>query len=161
MIVYSENTYKTATSYISVLEFKNIVANDYLLKDKVIPTDDLEIEKLLEFATSIFDNKFTFKSTKLRDNQRLEFPRTDFENYISDNIKTFIAYTCIQVLEDTSVYTNNTTTSDVKREKLDVLEVEYFENKKSSKWYDNLNGYSISLIKKYISSNFIVPVYRG
>ena len=162
MIVYSDLTYKTATSYISVLEFRNIVSSDYFLKDKVLPEDDTEIELLLEMSTSIFDNSFNFRSTKLRIDQKLEFPRTDFEDYISDNIKKFISYTAIQLLEDSSVYINRVEESEVKKEKLDVLEVEYFQKTKVSSWTNKLNAYSLSLIKKYtILNSLTIPVYKG
>ena len=168
MIVFSKDTYKTANSYLSIDEALEVFSSDIFLDKKILEDKtEEEIENLLINASFILDNLFQLKGEKHYSSQRLKFPR-NFESFeISLNVKKFICFLIQQVIEDSSVFTQNyklNSEAQVQREKLDVLETSYFENKnlEGLNWTSKLNQYSMFLMKDYfIGKRTTVELEKG
>lgn len=149
--VYSDLTYTTATSYISVQELKDISSGDIFVNFKDVDTvPDADIENSLVNATKILDGLFTYNGEKQLIDQKLKFPR-DFDVpplTISDNIKIATAYVAASISNGTI---DTILISDpgvqVKKEKADVLEMEYFEGGSKSVFSDN--PYLKQLLEEY------------
>ncbi len=91
-----------------------------------------------------------FHSYKYEEDQALEFPRAlnlygDTSGSVPDNIIT--AQYVAALLIDSGESLNPTIDRAVKREKVDVIEVEYMDNANSAKTYPQLT----SLLRKYLS----------
>jgi len=155
-IEYSEQNLKTATSYISTDLLKSINTNNVMINYTDISTfTDTELQLHLINATQILDNLMSFKGSKQNVEQRLEFPR-DFEEdfIIADDIKLATAYISAKIgngqLSDIIVEESGI---QVKKEKADVLEKEYFEAISSKTAVFATNPYLENLLYDFISGN--------
>jgi len=159
---YSYENRLTANSYISVAELKSISDADFFIDSAVINAKtDEELEKFLINSTLIIDNFFNYVSYKYDVNQKLEFPR-NFEdpNFINDNIKTATAHFVYQLITDDSIFQTQES-AQIKRNKLDVLEQEFFENKNINKFKNKINLFTSKLLEKYLQSSKIIELARG
>lgn len=159
---YSYENRLTANSYISVAELKSISDEDFFIDSAVINAKtDEELEKFLINSTLIIDNFFNYVSYKYDVNQKLEFPR-NFEDptFINDNIKTATAHFVYQLIIDSSLFQTQET-AQIKRNKLDVLEQEFFENKNINKFKNKINLFTLKLLEKYLQSSRIIELARG
>lgn len=162
--VYSSTTYKTATSYITKAEITEINDNEIFVNYIDLATElDADLEKNLMQASSFIDILFTYSGDKLDVEQNLEFPR-DFESeyVINNNVKKATAYVAAQLKsgnQNTLFVVNDS--EGVKKQKADVLEIEYFGSiSKSSIVFKN-HPYLEKLLKPYIGSGLFVNVGRA
>jgi len=155
-IVYSDTTYETASSYISVDELKTIVIGSIFVSYPSIDTaDTAAIENTLINATQVLDSMFNYVGYKQDVNQRLEFPR-NFEVpvlTISDDIKLAVAYIA-GVIDQGKIdsIVSPVSGSIVKREKADVLETEYFEGSQSKATPFLQNPFLENTLKDYLTA---------
>lgn len=155
MLVFSKQNLKTANAYISILELKDIFAEDIFLDEELIENlEDEKLESLVINSTFMLDNLFNLKGEKYYKEQSLAFPRNFEKPEISVNVKKFICFLVQQLLTDKTVFSQNfkaNSESQVQKEKLDVLETVYFENKakESLVWTSKLNQYAMLLMKEY------------
>ena len=168
MIPFSKNTYKTADSYLSIDEAVEIFNQDLFLNKTVIEDKTTEeFEKLLIGASFILDNLFRLRGEKYYKDQKLQFPR-NFEKFeLSLNVKKFICFVVQQIKEDPSVFSQNfksNSEAQVQKEKLDVLETVYFENKnlEGLNWTSKMNQYAMMLMDSYfIGKRTTIELEKG
>lgn len=133
-IPYSQANYKTATSYITYEEAGLIKENTLLFSfPNFEHMTQAEVEKYLINATYILDNLINFCGYKQLEDQSLQFPRNYEEEYtISKDIKLATAYIASLLKQNkiSNILSVNNT-QEIKSEKVDVLEVSYYESKKS------------------------------
>ena len=150
--VQTNDGLSTANSYVSVTDF-----DAYTMARGIAITGNPE--QLLLSAMDVLESK-QYKSEPLNDAQSTLFPRMGVG--IPANIKK--AQLMLAVAADTNDLLSATTEQIAKREKVDVIEVEYFENK------DAVNGSPLlalvnELLAPYLASTkqwaANVRVYRG
>ena len=133
-IPYSQANYKTATSYITYEEAGLIKENTLLFScPNFEKMTQAEVEKYLMNATYILDNLINFCGYKQLEDQSLQFPRNYEEEYtISKDIKLATAYIASLLKQNkiSNILSVNNT-QEIQSEKVDVLEVSYYESKKS------------------------------
>lgn len=133
-IPYSQENYKTATSYITYVEAGQIKENTLLFSCPNFENmTQAEVEKYLMNATYILDNLIVYNGYKQLEDQALVFPRNfEAEYTISLDIKLATAYIASLLKQNkiSSILSVNNT-QEIQSEKVDVLEVSYFESKKS------------------------------
>lgn len=122
-------------SYVSLAEADDFF-NNFIYNETWINATVDEKERSLITATAMLDNNFLWYGEKTDPNQPLAFPRTYPDdctdpNEIPQEIKDA---TCLQAqyLMDFPVYGK---TDKIKKTKLDVMEVEYFESQYDSADY--------------------------
>jgi hypothetical protein len=121
-----------ANSYISVND-----ADDYFTdinyQESWFTKDTQERERSLMNGTQFIDNQYIYIGTKASEEQGLQWPR---ENAIDNNgfevdgvPKNIKQATCEAALRtfNASLYTDISVKGNIKLEKVDVIEVEYFE----------------------------------
>ena len=132
-----------ANSLTSVQDFKDY----YSLRNIDISTlTDTQIEGFLVLGTDYIVQKYDFKGSKLKDTQSLPFPRViNNETIFPNNVK----YATILLAFKSQ---NGSLLADsqqpVKKEKVDVLEVEYMDGSSSEVIYNDVLGY----LKPYLSN---------
>ena len=150
--VQTNDGLSTANSYVSVTDF-----DAYTMARGIAITGNPE--QLLLSAMDVLESK-QYKSEPLNDAQSTLFPRMGVA--IPRAIKQ--AQLMLAVAADTNDLLSATTEQVAKREKVDVIEVEYFENK------DAVNGSPLltlvnELLAPYLASTTSwaanVRVYRG
>lgn len=123
----------TANAYISVADCDTYQA-EFIRNDWASLSNDLK-ELYIKQATKWIDNNYSFDGTKNSREQALSFPRTycyDKDGYLIDSDivpKEIENATC----EVAYLYVSNSSVFDTperltRKEKVDVLEVEYIEN---------------------------------
>ena len=132
-----------ANSLASVQDFKDY----YSLRNVDISTlTDTQIEGFLVLGTDYIVQKYDFKGTKLKDTQSLPFPRVvNNETIFPTNVKyatILLAYKS----QNGSLLADSQ--QQVKKEKVDVLEVEYMDGSSSEVVYNDVLGY----LKPYLSN---------
>ena len=148
-------------SYISVDELKEI-AKDYsiIIKIDIERHSEAALTEFCRAATLILDTTFDFKGEKADLKQETEFPRKDAPDLsIPRNIKlatayiaSFVAKGDISTIVDTQLQTN------VHREKIDVLEIEYFDrtaNQGAVRKSFTEHPYLYNLIRSFLSNEFL------
>lgn len=132
-----------ANSLASVQDFKDY----YSLRNIDISTlTDEKIEGFLVLGTDYIVQKYDFKGSKLKDTQSLPFPRVVNNKTI---FPTNVKYATILLAFKSQ---NGSLLADsqqqVKKEKVDVLEVEYMDGSNSEVVYNDVLGY----LKPYLSN---------
>lgn len=132
-----------ANSLASVQDFKDY----YSLRNIDISTlTDTQIEGFLVLGTDYIVQKYDFKGSKLKDTQSLPFPRVvNNETIFPTNVKyatILLAYKS----QNGSLLADSQ--QQVKKEKVDVLEVEYMDGSSSEVVYNDVLGY----LKPYLSN---------
>lgn len=146
-----------------VSEANTYVDLDYALEYAVMKgydswTELTEIQQkiFLIRGTEYIDNYFMWKGRKAGPNQGLKFPRVelyDSDRFEIRGIPVAVKKACIEAAylnstsETTSLFSSKDENGEIKRQKVESLEVEYFENKKSNNFssidytsiYDILN----------------------
>lgn len=133
-IPYTKETYKTATSYITYEEAGLIKENTLLFScPNFEHMTQAEVEKYLMNATYILDNLMEFDGYRQFEDQALSFPRNFEEEYIlSNDIKLATAYVASLLKQNKiSGILSVNNSQEIQSEKVDVLEVSYYESKKS------------------------------
>lgn len=154
MIVTQTNDgLSTANSYVTTAELSAYASQ------RGIVLNSADLESLLFKSMDVLESK-QYKSEPLNDTQSTLFPRMGVA--IPRAIKQ--AQLMLAVAADTNDLLSATTEQIAKREKVDVIEVEYFENK------DAVNGSPLltlvnELLAPYLASTrgvaMNVRVYRG
>jgi len=152
-IVYGEDTIESATSYISVESLKEIISKDYNINCENLDTTlDSDLEVMLINSTNILDNLFLYSLSKKDETQTLEFPLLN-EIDISREIKTATAYICSKIIDNKlSDILISSSSAQTKKEKVDVIEKEYFETNNQKDNIFVLNPYLEILLKKYVAN---------
>lgn len=162
-IPYTEADYITATSYITVDELKSIVSGNIFIDYTDVETDPVEdIENILINATSLIDMLFTYAGERQLLDQRLEFPR-DFEEdfIINEEIKLATAYISGEIKAgNASSFVESSDGKYIRREKADVLEIEYAEFGSVKDAVLVNNPYLEKLLSGYIGHFMTIPVVR-
>lgn len=151
-LVVGENTYLT------VDELDSIIASDFIIENLNLSVEEKEIG--LINATSYFDVLFKYKYQKLDNDQLLEFPRVHYDEDffelvtpINDDIKLITARLCYYMKTSPEMFKKESVSSgQVKKEKMDIFETEYFELKSddSIEFIDKLDIHTQKLLEKYI-----------
>ena len=108
-------------------------------------------------AMDYFETSYTFKGTKLKDTQALEFPR--LINGVVEYPVRVKSAVCELALKSVNVLLEDTS-QKVLREKVGELEVQYSENSSQeinynfvfnliAPWLDNTSSYSSSIVRTY------------
>ena len=142
-IVEDSTGLPNANSLASVQDFKDC----YSLRNVNISTlTDTQIEGFLVLGTDYIVQKYDFKGSKLKDTQSLPFPRVVNNETI---FRTNVKYATILLAFKSQ---NGSLLADsqqqVKKEKVDVLEVEYMDGSSSEVIYNDVLGY----LKPYLSN---------
>lgn len=124
----------------------------YLIWEKAGNSDR---ESAIRLATEYLDYKFSWKGVKATSTQMLEWPRElvydsrgqELIGVIPTNIKKALAELAVRSLSS-SLLEDKSRTSFTKREKIDVIEVEYLASAPSQPVFSVVN----SLLKDYIIS---------
>lgn len=150
-----------SNSYITVEELKEINDKDVVVNyNDISQFTDEQLENQLINASKILDTLFSYADKKLNENQNLEFPR-HFEKELSNDIKIATAYISSFIANDK--LDNILIKKDiqqVKSEKADVLQKDYYENTKINQVLAK-NPYLENLLKKYLGGSFIINTYRA
>ena len=132
-----------ANSLASVQEFKDY----YTLRNINISTlTDTEIEGMLVLGTDYIVQKYDFKGSKLKDTQSLPFPRVINNETIFPNNVKYATILLAFKSQNGSLLADSQ--QQVKKEKVDVLEVEYMDGSSSEVIYNDVLGY----LKPYLSN---------
>jgi len=164
-IEYNKTNLLTATSYISVATLKAINTNNIMINfTDITAFTDAQLENQLINATQILDNLMSWNGFKQDSTQRLEFPRDYEVDYVlSDDIQLATAYICANIANGTI---NTILVVDsgiqVKKEKADVLEKEYFQATSSTNAAFANNPYLENLLYNYIGGgSMFINVNKG
>ena len=132
-----------ANSLASVQDFKDY----YLLRNVDISTlTDTQIEGFLVLGTDYIVQKYDFKGSKLKDTQSLPFPRVvNNETIFPINVKYATILLAFKSQNGSLLADSQ---QQVKKEKVDVLEVEYMDGSSSEVVYNDVLGY----LKPYLSN---------
>ena len=132
-----------ANSLASVQDFKDY----YTLRNIDISTlTDTQIEGFLVLGTDYIVQKYDFKGSKLKDTQSLPFPRVvDNETIFPTNVKYATILLAFKSQNGSLLADSQ---QQVKKEKVDVLEVEYMDGSSSEVIYNDVLGY----LKPYLSN---------
>ena len=144
MFVYEDGTgLPNANSLASVQDFKDY----YLLRNVDISTlTDTQIEGFLVLGTDYIVQKYDFKGSKLKDTQSLPFPRVvNNETIFPTNVKYATILLAFKSQNGSLLADSQ---QQVKKEKVDVLEVEYMDGSSSEVVYNDVLGY----LKPYLSN---------
>ena len=144
MFVYEDGTgLSNANSLASVQDFKDY----YLLRNVNISTlTDTQIEGFLVLGTDYIVQKYDFKGSKLKDTQSLPFPRVvNNETIFPTNVKYATILLAFKSQNGSLLADSQ---QQVKKEKVDVLEVEYMDGSSSEVVYNDVLGY----LKPYLSN---------
>ena len=144
MFVYEDGTgLPNANSLASVQDFKDY----YLLRNIDISTlTDTQIEGFLVLGTDYIVQKYDFKGSKLKDTQSLPFPRVvNNETIFPTNVKYATILLAFKSQNGSLLADSQ---QQVKKEKVDVLEVEYMDGSSSEVVYNDVLGY----LKPYLSN---------
>ena len=132
-----------ANSLASVQDFKDY----YSLRNIDISTlADTEIEGMLVLGTDYIVQKYDFKGSKLKDTQSLPFPRVINNETIFPNNVKYATILLAFKSQNGSLLADSQ--QQVKKEKVDVLEVEYMDGSSSEVIYNDVLGY----LKPYLSN---------
>lgn len=142
-IVEDSTGLPNANSLASVQDFKDY----YSLRNVNISTlTDTQIEGFLVLGTDYIVQKYDFKGSKLKDTQSLPFPRVvNNETIFPTNVK-YAAILLAFKSQNGSLLADSQ--QQVKKEKVDVLEVEYMDGSSSEVVYNDVLGY----LKPYLSN---------
>ena len=144
MFVYEDGTgLSNANSLASVQDFKDY----YSLRNVDISTlIDTQIEGFLVLGTDYIVQKYDFKGSKLKDTQSLPFPRVvNNETIFPINVKYATILLAFKSQNGSLLADSQ---QQVKKEKVDVLEVEYMDGSSSEVVYNDVLGY----LKPYLSN---------
>ena len=144
MFVYEDGTgLSNANSLASVQDFKDY----YSLRNVDISTlTDTQIEGFLVLGTDYIVQKYDFKGSKLKDTQSLPFPRViNNETIFPINVKYATILLAFKSQNGSLLADSQ---QQVKKEKVDVLEVEYMDGSSSEVVYNDVLGY----LKPYLSN---------
>ena len=132
-----------ANSLASVQDFKDY----YSLRNIDISTlTDTQIEGFLVLGTDYIVQKYDFKGSKLKDTQSLPFPRViNNETIFPTNVKYATILLAFKSQNGSLLADSQ---QQVKKEKVDVLEVEYMDGSSSEVVYNDVLGY----LKPYLSN---------
>ena len=132
-----------ANSLASVQDFKDY----YSLRNVNISTlTDTQIEGFLVLGTDYIVQKYDFKGSKLKDTQSLPFPRVvNNETIFPTNVKYATILLAFKSQNGSLLADSQ---QQVKKEKVDVLEVEYMDGSSSEVVYNDVLGY----LKPYLSN---------
>ena len=144
MFVYEDGTgLSNANSLASVQDFKDY----YSLRNVDISTlTDTQIEGFLVLGTDYIVQKYDFKGSKLKDTQSLPFPRVVNNETIFPNNVKYATILLAFKSQNGSLLADSQ--QQVKKEKVDVLEVEYMDGSSSEVVYNDVLGY----LKPYLSN---------
>ena len=132
-----------ANSLASVQDFKDY----YSLRNIDISTlTDTQIEGFLVLGTDYIVQKYDFKGSKLKDTQSLPFPRVVNNETIFPNNVKYATILLAFKSQNGSLLADSQ--QQVKKEKVDVLEVEYMDGSSSEVVYNDVLGY----LKPYLSN---------
>ena len=142
-IVEDSTGLPNANSLASVQDFKDY----YLLRNVNISTlTDTQIEGFLVLGTDYIVQKYDFKGSRLKDTQSLPFPRVvNNETIFPINVKYA---TILLAFKSQNGNLLADSQQQVKKEKVDVLEVEYMDGSSSEVVYNDVLGY----LKPYLSN---------
>ena len=150
LILESGEGLSTAESYIDL---------DYLIDyatKRGIDSSSMTEANIIK-AMDYFETSYTFKGTKLKDTQALEFPRLiNGEVEYPVRVKSAV---CELALKSVNVLLEDTSQKVIK-EKAGELEVQYSENSSQevnynfvfnliAPWLDNTSSYSSSIVRTY------------
>ena len=144
MFIVEDSTGLTnANSLASVQDFKDY----YSLRNVNISTlTDEKIEGFLVLGTDYIVQKYDFKGSKLKDTQSLPFPRVvNNETIFPINVKYATILLAFKSQNGSLLADSQ---QQVKKEKVDVLEVEYMDGSSSEVVYNDVLGY----LKPYLSN---------
>ena len=132
-----------ANSLASVQDFKDY----YSLRNVDISTlADTQIEGFLVLGTDYIVQKYDFIGSKLKDTQSLPFPRVvNNETIFPVNVKYATILLAFKSQNGSLLADSQ---QQVKKEKVDVLEVEYMDGSSSEVVYNDVLGY----LKPYLSN---------
>ena len=142
-IVEDSTGLSNANSLASVQDFKDY----YSLRNVNISTlTDTQIEGFLVLGTDYIVQKYDFKGSKLKDTQSLPFPRVvNNETIFPTNVKYATILLAFKSQNGSLLADSQ---QQVKKEKVDVLEVEYMDGSSSEVVYNDVLGY----LKPYLSN---------
>lgn len=142
-IVEDSTGLPNANSLASVQDFKDY----YSLRNIDISTlTDTQIEGFLVLGTDYIVQKYDFKGSKLKDTQSLPFPRVINNETIFPNNVKYATILLAFKSQNGSLLADSQ--QQVKKEKVDVLEVEYMDGSSSEVIYNDVLGY----LKPYLSN---------
>ena len=142
-IVEDSTGLSNANSLASVQDFKDY----YSLRNIDISTlTDTQIEGFLVSGTDYIVQKYDFKGSKLKDTQSLPFPRVVNNETIFPNNVKYATILLAFKSQNGSLLADSQ--QQVKKEKVDVLEVEYMDGSSSEVVYNDVLGY----LKPYLSN---------
>lgn len=157
-LVYSDTTYQTATSYISTDEYINYALKNIFIEHSGVETEDeLYLQDLLVNATFVLENLVKFSGIKFDYDQNLEFPRSyELERIINKKVKLATAYIASQIKKgNSSSFFVSNEDSYVKKQKIDVLEVEYEKAQSKSDILFNTHPLLRELLSDYMGGSCI------
>ena len=142
-IVEDSTGLSNANSLASVQDFKDY----YSLRNVNISTlTDTQIEGFLVLGTDYIEQKYDFKGYKVKDTQSLPFPRViNNETIFPTNVKYATILLAFKSQNGSLLADSQ---QQVKKEKVDVLEVEYMDGSSSEVVYNDVLGY----LKPYLSN---------
>ena len=142
-IVEDSTGLPNANSLASVQDFKDY----YSLRNIDVSTlTDEKIEGFLVLGTDYIVQKYDFKGSKLKDTQSLPFPRVvNNETIFPTNVKYATILLAFKSQNGSLLADSQ---QQVKKEKVDVLEVEYMDGSSSEVVYNDVLGY----LKPYLSN---------
>lgn len=142
-IVEDSTGLSNANSLASVQDFKDY----YSLRNVNISTlTDTQIEGFLVLGTDYIVQKYDFIGSKLKDTQSLPFPRVvNNETIFPTNVKYATILLAFKSQNGSLLADSQ---QQVKKEKVDVLEVEYMDGSSSEVVYNDVLGY----LKPYLSN---------
>jgi hypothetical protein len=157
----------SANSYVTVAEVTAFCNNYGLTEWATSASNTLYVQAIIR-ATAFVDSEYEFKGVKYEYDDPLEWPRVGVydEQGIDPSLEEFYQEIpaglknacCRAAYEELKVpgTLQTSLTSNVKREKIDVIETEYFANRPSKTIYRSIEGF----IKRFLANPNMAKVLR-
>jgi len=160
-------TVASANSYVSIAEVTTFCDNYGLVEWATSASSTLYTQAIIR-ATAFLDGEYDFKGEKYAYDDPLQWPRSgvyafqdlhpedeEFFQEVPDGVKKACCRAAYEELKAPGTLQSNLV-SNVKREKIDVLETEYFERQIPSKTvYRTIEGFLKGLLNNSNVSNLL------
>lgn len=136
----------SANSYITVAELTTFVDSYGLTIPAATLASTTMMEQAILRGMAFVESEFDFKGEKMSYDDPLEWPRFGIYKEIPNGLKNAVCRAAYEESVESGILQSNLT-SNIKREKIDVIEVEYFTSTPSRVVYRTIEGFLKGLLR--------------
>lgn len=136
----------SANSYITVAELTTFVDSYGLTIPAATLASTTMMEQAILRGMAFVESEFDFKGEKMSYDDPLEWPRFGIYKEIPNGLKNAVCRAAYEESVESGILQSNLT-SNIKREKIDVIETEYFTSTPSRVVYRTIEGFLKGLLR--------------